>query len=82
MNIKQLLTKNIKKFNYCQAKMLSDQNLMTEFSRAAAKVIKCYQVGSRLYIAGNSGSVADAQHLAAEFISKLASDRPPAKALT
>jgi len=31
----------------------------------------------RLYIAGNGGSAADAQHLAAEFVSKLARDRDP-----
>jgi D-sedoheptulose 7-phosphate isomerase len=37
-----------------------------------------------LYIAGNGGSAADAQHLAAEFVSKLARDRAPlpAEALT
>ncbi len=43
-----------------------------------------YRGGGRLYIAGNGGSAADAQHLAAEFVSKLAQDREPlpAEALT
>jgi D-sedoheptulose 7-phosphate isomerase len=41
-------------------------------------------LGGRLYIAGNGGSAADAQHLAAEFVSKLSRDRAPlpAEALT
>jgi D-sedoheptulose 7-phosphate isomerase len=48
------------------------------------EVINCYQKGGRIYIAGNGGSAADAQHLAAEFVSKLAGDRDPlpAEALT
>ena len=37
----------------------------------------CYRAGGRLYIAGNGGSAADAQHLAAEFVSKLARERAP-----
>ena len=43
-----------------------------------------YKKGGRLNIAGNGGSAADAQHLAAEFVSKLAYDRAPlpAEALT
>ena len=47
-------------------------------------MVACYQKGGRLYIAGNGGSAADSQHLAAEFVSKLARDRNPlpAEALT
>jgi D-sedoheptulose 7-phosphate isomerase len=54
------------------------------FDRAARLVVDRYRVGGRLYIAGNGGSAADAQHLAAEFVSKLARDRAPlpAEALT
>jgi D-sedoheptulose 7-phosphate isomerase len=54
------------------------------FSKAVDAVIECYQKGGRIYIAGNGGSAADAQHLAAEFVSKLARDRAPlpAEALT
>ncbi len=54
------------------------------FEAAVSEVILRYQKGGRLYIAGNGGSAADAQHLAAEFVSKLARDRDPlpAEALT
>ncbi len=54
------------------------------FSEAVAVVVKAYRNGGRLYIAGNGGSAADAQHLAAEFVSKLARPRAPlpAEALT
>lgn len=54
------------------------------FDAAAGEVVAAYRAGGRLYIAGNGGSAADAQHLAAEFVSKLARDRGPlpAEALT
>lgn len=54
------------------------------FAKAADAVVAAYKNGGRIYIAGNGGSAADAQHLAAEFVSKLARDRDPlpAEALT
>jgi D-sedoheptulose 7-phosphate isomerase len=54
------------------------------FGNAVKCVVGAYKKGGRLYIAGNGGSAADAQHLAAEFVSKLARDRDPlpAEALT
>lgn len=52
----------------------------------AATNLLCNSVltGGRIYIAGNGGSAASAQHIAAEFISKLEQDRNPlpAEALT
>ena len=54
------------------------------FQTVADVLVSAYKRGGRLYIAGNGGSAADAQHLAAEFVSKLANDRAalPAEALT
>lgn len=54
------------------------------FQQAITALVAAYQKGGRLYIAGNGGSAADSQHIAAEFVSKLARDRAPlaAEALT
>lgn len=64
--------------------LMSDAATLATFERAVDAVIARYRLGGRLYIAGNGGSAADAQHLAAEFVSKLARDRGPlpAEALT
>lgn len=80
----KLLEKNILAAIEAQKSLLVDDGLMTTFSQAAEHVVSCYQKGGRLYIAGNGGSAADSQHLAAEFVSKLARDRNPlpAEALT
>lgn len=57
--------------------LLADVAQMDAFARAASEVVRRYRAGGRLYIAGNGGSAADAQHLAAEFVSRLARDRAP-----
>lgn len=64
--------------------LLADSALLNTFDAAVSVIVKRYRRGGRLYIAGNGGSAADAQHLAAEFVSKLARDRGPlpAEALT
>ncbi len=64
--------------------LLQDGEQVTLFASATQAVVERYRAGGRLYIAGNGGSAADAQHLAAEFVSKLARDRAPlpAEALT
>ena len=64
--------------------LLDDASRLATFAAAVDTVIGVYKAGGRLYIAGNGGSAADAQHLAAEFVSRLAKERRPlpAEALT
>ena len=64
--------------------LMANGERLSLFANAVAIVVERYKRGVRIYIAGNGGSAADAQHLAAEFVSKLARDRAPlpAEALT
>ena len=53
--------------------------------QAAALVVQTFKAGRRVYVLGNGGSAADAQHIAAELVGRFkAADRPalPAVALT
>src|SRR5579863_3244655 len=43
--------------------------------------VKSLRNGNKIFFAGNGGSAADAQHLAAELVGKLNFDRPPLAAL-
>ncbi len=67
-----------------KSKILKDLNLQTEIINAAECILDAIRNKRRIFFAGNGGSAADAQHLAAEFISKFEFDRPglPALALT
>jgi D-sedoheptulose 7-phosphate isomerase len=79
-----MLARNLRASIDAKRALLDDEPVSRAFAAAADAVVRCYQLGGRLYIAGNGGSAADAQHLAAEFVSKLAHDRAPlpAEALT
>jgi len=78
------LKKNLTASIQAKQQLLDDMGCLEKFSKAVEIVVDRYKKGGRIYIAGNGGSAADAQHLAAEFVSKLARDRAPlpAEALT
>lgn len=78
------LKKNLELSIQAKQQLLADESCLQLFERAVMAVIDSYKQGGRIYIAGNGGSAADAQHLAAEFVSKLARERAalPAEALT
>lgn len=64
---------------------LLESSLVTEsIAQAANLCLSVYQKGNKILIAGNGGSAADAQHIAAEFVSRFEFDRPglPALSLT
>lgn len=56
--------------------LISDQALLVSVVRLAEEMIACFGRGNRVIFAGNGGSAADAQHLAAEFVSRFEFDRP------
>lgn len=64
--------------------MLCDEELIQTIENIAKACIKSLQGGGKILLAGNGGSAADAQHIAGEFVSRFAFDRPglPAIALT
>lgn len=80
----ELLKKNLIASIEAKQSFLLQDSQMVVFDKAVQEVVNRYRNGGRIYIAGNGGSAADAQHLAAEFVSKLARDRAPlaAEALT
>lgn len=49
--------------------------------RCAELVAAAFRNGGKLLIAGNGGSAADAQHLAAEFVNRFEIERPPLAAV-
>lgn len=78
--VKKYLTETVS----IQNKMMCSAELRASINRAADKVEITYREGGKVLIAGNGGSAGDAQHIAAEFVSRFYYDRPglPAIALT
>jgi D-sedoheptulose 7-phosphate isomerase len=65
-------------------KLRSNELVLNKISTVAAIVVDAYKAGNKVLLAGNGGSAADAQHIAAEFVSRFFYDRPglPAISLT
>jgi len=65
-------------------RILEDPALPELVANMGSMLVARYRAGNKLLVAGNGGSAADAQHIAAEFVSRFNFDRPalPALALT
>jgi D-sedoheptulose 7-phosphate isomerase len=58
-----------------------DVALHATLTAAAEATADALKAGRKLMVAGNGGSAADAQHLVAEFVSRLVEDRPAMRAV-
>ena len=63
-------------FNMHQ-KITSDKNITNQIVELATICLSALRSGGKIIFAGNGGSFADSQHLAAELISRLQFDRAP-----
>lgn len=82
--MKDRIREQIQESAELKMKLLASKELLEDIEKASVEIIKAFRAGHKLLIAGNGGSAADAQHLAAEFVNKFNFDRPglPAIALT
>jgi D-sedoheptulose 7-phosphate isomerase len=56
--------------------VLNDETLLSAIVSVGELMVETVKRGNRVIFAGNGGSAADAQHLAAEFVSRFEFDRP------
>lgn len=82
--IKQLVNEQIAESVLVKQALASSPEVIAAIQDAAQKCVAVYQRGNKILIAGNGGSAADAQHMAAELSGRFNFDRPgiPAIALT
>jgi D-sedoheptulose 7-phosphate isomerase len=59
----------------------SDRDLMTAVVAIADRIVKSLRDGGKVLLAGNGGSAADAQHIAAELVGRYVTDRAPLAAI-
>lgn len=60
--------------------LLSDESLMVKIHSSVSIIVESLNKGGKIHFAGNGGSAADAQHLAAELSGRFYFDRPPLNA--
>src|ERR1700730_19345028 len=58
-----------------------DAQLRRSLAAIAERIARTFRAGGKVLLAGNGGSAADAQHIAAEFLSRFKLDRSPLPAV-
>ena len=78
--IKSIIEKSIQ----TKEKILNNEEMIKKIKKGAEEIIKIYKKNGTVFFAGNGGSAADAQHLAAELVSRFYLERKglAAQALT
>jgi D-sedoheptulose 7-phosphate isomerase len=79
-NIKEIIEQSIN----TKKQILNDDSITEQILLAVSKIVTSLHNKGKLFLAGNGGSAADSQHIAAEFVVRLYEDRQafPAMALT
>jgi D-sedoheptulose 7-phosphate isomerase len=82
--MRDFITAELTKSAAVMSKILGSAELVGEIEAITARCLAALRAGNKILLAGNGGSAADAQHLAAEFVSRFYFDRPglPAIAFT
>ena len=78
--VKEKLEKSIE----CKQKLFQNEATIEIISKVCNEIINCYKNENKIYICGNGGSAADAQHFAAELVGRYLINREalPAIAFT
>ena len=71
-----LILEHIKASRDLKAAILEDAHLIGTLRSIVALLVDTFRGGNKVLFAGNGGSAADAQHLAAELVGRFAVERP------
>lgn len=74
-----IILKRFKESGEVKARFLKEN--LPRLLEAVSIVSQSFERGNKLFIFGNGGSAADAQHIAAEFVNRYVIDRPPLPAI-
>lgn len=73
----ELLKSRIKASIELKTSLLSNEEILRTVVAITKDIVNCYKQDGKVLWAGNGGSAADAQHLAAELSGRFYYDRPP-----
>ena len=84
MKPQEMIKESIQESILVKSLILENEELLSSVEKAIELIVRQFQEGHRLWLCGNGGSAADAQHIAAELSGRYKYDRKPlpAEALT
>lgn len=77
--MENIIIKRFKESGELKTRFLKEN--MSKLLEAIKIVSNAFEMGNRLFLFGNGGSAADAQHIAAEFVNRYVMERPPLPAI-
>ncbi len=82
--VTKFITQELSESSAVKRKLLENEEMVGMLTQICEECVRVYQNGRKILLAGNGGSAADAQHIAAEFVGRFYFDRPslPSLALT
>ena len=82
--MKNYIKDQIKKSYETKQDIYTNEELLNKIEQTSKSCVELYRNGNKTILAGNGGSAADAQHIAAEMVGRYGFDRPslPSLALT
>ena len=81
MDIKDIIKSSLEESALVNSEASIDGDLILALSEASNLLIETFLKKGKVLLAGNGGSAADCQHIAAEFIGRLNFDRDPLPAI-
>lgn len=80
-NVQIEISNEIQESINVKVRMLGCSDLIDCIFKVSERITDSLKSGNKLMLAGNGGSAADAQHIAAEFVSRLEKNRPSLSAM-
>lgn len=77
--MEEIIQKRFKEHTEVKNRFLKEN--LSGILEAVKLISHCFEMGNKLFLFGNGGSAAEAQHLAAEFVNRYVMDRPPLPAI-
>ena len=81
MDIKDIIKSSLEESALVNTEASIDGDLISALSEASNLLIETFLKKGKVLLAGNGGSAADCQHIAAEFVGRLNFDRDPLPAI-
>ena len=79
--MQEIIKNQIKSSAELKQKILDSPDIISGIENASRAIISAFRNKNKLLLAGNGGSAADAQHIAAEFVNRFGFDRPALNAI-
>jgi len=79
--MQEIIKNQIKSSVDIKQKILDSPEIISGIENTSKAIISAFRNKNKLLLAGNGGSAADAQHIAAEFVNRFGFDRPALNAI-